>query len=54
MRQKYVKPFAEKVAFNYQEQIVASPTDPDSGNHICTGTRGENYTNCRDTVVWTD
>lgn len=48
MKDIYEKPIAEKIAFSYQEQVVAQS----GGSHYCQGSRGENYDECRDDVQW--
>lgn len=50
MKRVYVKPFAEKVKFNYQDQIVAS----NGASHECAGIRKDSYSMCRDVTIWTD
>lgn len=35
MKKSYSAPYAEKINFNYKEQVVASPGDGDGGKSSC-------------------
>lgn len=48
MKDTYERPIAEKIAFSYQEQVVAQS----GGSHYCEGSRGQDYDECRDNETW--